>query len=583
MLSQASRDLIRYFVEAYPWRTALMVALLVVSGMAEGLGFFSLLPALEFVAGGGGAEPSVITQGFANVLGRVGIPLTLGSMLALVAVSITLKSTFLWLGMRQVGYTVAHVATELRLKLLRAIMHASWTHFTSQPTGHYSSAVAQDAHRASWAYRAACEAAGGLIRIAAYLSVAFIFSWKVSLAALAVSGFVLFVFRRFVALGREAGQQQVRVMRSLTKGLTEALPGIKPIKAMGREGLLLPLLERDAELLNQAQRKEVLASESLKSLREPVIVATICAGLYAVVEFASEPFASVMVLVLLFYRIVGTVNVLQLNAQAIAVGEEAFQSITEDIRRAEANRESKVGEERPPPLEVGIEFKGICKRYGSHLILDGVSFEIPAHQITALVGPSGAGKTTILDMLARLHEPTAGEILVDGIPLGHLDTERWRQGIGYVPQDVGLVHGSIMDNVTLGDEALTREQVEEALRRAGAWSFVSAHPDGLDRSVGEAGSMISGGQRQRILIARALVGKPRLLLLDEATTALDPATEAELCANLRSLSRRVTIVAVSHQRALQDLADQVLTVEDGLVSRAKVNESCRSLAADPVR
>ena len=566
MISKASTELIAYFVRAHRGRTAAMVLLLVFSGLAEGLGFLSLFPALEFVAGVDGAEASPVTEGFATMLSRLGIALTLGTMLFLVAMSIALKSTFLWLAMRQVGYTVSHVAMQLRLQLIRALMHASWGHFTSQPTGFYAFSISEEAHRASWAYRAACEAAGGVIRIAAYLMVAFTFSRSVALSALIVSALVLFLFKSFVSMGREAGYQQVAVMRSLTKRITEALPGIKSVKAMGRERFLLPMLEGDAQALNRAQRMEVLASESLKSVREPVIVAAICAGLYAVVPITSEPFAGVMVLVLLFYRIVGTVNVLQLNAQAVAIGEEAFRSIRDHIELAERNRETTAGTRAPPALDESVTFDNVKVCYTEASVLDSVTFRLPARSLTVLVGPSGSGKTTILDLIARLREPSGGKILVDGIPLDELDVAEGRRHIGYVPQDVSLFYGSILDNVTLGDDSLTRAAVERALRDAGAWEFVAASREGMNRIVGEGGSMVSGGQRQRILMARALVGSPKLLLLDEATTALDPKTEAQLCVNLRALSKKVMVVAVSHQAALRDVAEQVFDVANGSVA-----------------
>jgi ATP-binding cassette subfamily C protein len=144
--------------------------------------------------------------------------------------------------------------------------------------------------------------------------------------------------------------------------------------------------------------------------------------------------------------------------------------------------------------------------------------------------------------------------------------EEWRGGIGYVPQDMVLFHNSIYENVTLGNHDISREEVRQALEDADAWDFVSRHPEGMDRTVGESGAMLSGGQRQRIAIARALVGSPRLLILDEATTALDPETEAEICETLEDLGRKVTIIAVSHQPALRDVADRVYEVDRGTVS-----------------
>ena len=217
-------------------------------------------------------------------------------------------------------------------------------------------------------------------------------------------------------------------------------------------------------------------------------------------------------------------------------------------------------------LDQSIEFESVSFAYGEHRILDKVSFSIPAGVITCLVGDSGSGKTTIADLVIGLIQPEAGVIRVDGHDLNALDVHAWRHSIGYVPQENLLLHDSILHNVALGDPSLKREDAETALKLAGAWDFVSRLPDGIDSVVGERGTLLSGGQRQRVMIARALAHHPKLLILDEATSALDPATEAGICATLRSLRGQLTILAVSHQSAMADIADEVYRVEAGTLA-----------------
>ena len=198
-------------------------------------------------------------------------------------------------------------------------------------------------------------------------------------------------------------------------------------------------------------------------------------------------------------------------------------------------------------------------------ILDSVSIEIPAGCVTVLMGPSGAGKTTIADIILGLYQPDRGRVLLDGVPLEEIDLRSWRRSVGYVPQELILFHDSICANVALGDSSIGEAEVRRALELAGAWEFVQALPEGVWTGVGPGGARLSGGQRQRIAIARAMVGHPKLLILDEVTSALDPETERQICANVRQLAGQTTVLAITHRPALLEIADRRYRVEAGQV------------------
>jgi ATP-binding cassette subfamily C protein len=201
--------------------------------------------------------------------------------------------------------------------------------------------------------------------------------------------------------------------------------------------------------------------------------------------------------------------------------------------------------------------------YPGRPVFDELSLTIPRGSFVALSGVSGAGKTTIVDLLVGLRQPGHGRIMIDDVSLSDVNMREWRRAVGYVPQEMLLFNDTIRHNVTLGDETIGEEQLERALRSAGAWEFVRERSQGWDTMVGNSGSQLSGGQRQRLAIARALVRSPKLLVLDEATTALDPESEAAICATLEQLRGTVTIVAISHQPMLRDAADIVYHVSGG--------------------
>ncbi len=167
--------------------------------------------------------------------------------------------------------------------------------------------------------------------------------------------------------------------------------------------------------------------------------------------------------------------------------------------------------------------------------------------------------------MTGLLRPQQGEVWIDDVPLAQVNLKSWRRMIGYIPQETILLHDTVLNNVTLGDPGLSEAAAQEALRAAGAWEFVNAMPLSMQSMVGERGGKLSGGQRQRIAIARALVHKPKLLILDEATSGLDPASEAAVCDTLQQLRGELTILAISHQSALVKIADKAYRIQDGKI------------------
>ena len=574
---EGSLGLAYHFASAYLGRTLLLVGLLVLSGLAEGVGVATMLPLLEIAGGADASSQSALSRLVGDGLHAVGLQPTLGVLLGLIVIGMTLKAGFHLLAMKQVGYTVARVSTDLRLKLLNALFRTRWGYFVSQPSGRFANAVAGEADRAAGAYRSVCSVIATTIQAGIYGVLAVFVSWRIALFGIVAGLAVVLVLSRLVSVAREAGRAQTTITSSLISHLTDVLQGIKPIKAMGREDYLRPLLEHETHGINRAKEKQVLASEALKAAQEPILVVLLAVALFVALTVTNQSFASVLVTGFLFYRLAGRISVTQMEFQSIAIGESAFWSMQDGIEEAERQREQTRGGVEPPQLARELRLEDVRFSYGQKAVLEGISVSIPAGSFSAIIGPSGAGKTTIVDLVVGLYRPDSGRVLVDGIDLTEVDLDLWRRQIGYVPQEMFLFHDTVLENVTLGDPALPREQVETALRASGAWDFVAELPEGLETILGERGTRLSGGQRQRVAIARALVSAPRLLVLDEVTTSLDPATEREILATLRKLDG-VTVLAISHQPALREAADVVFEIRDGRIREVERVEA-DSLAA----
>jgi ATP-binding cassette subfamily C protein len=545
-----------------------MLMALLLAGVAEGVGLSALLPLISVAMGSQpGAEPgaSVSHSGVERVvteyLSALGLTPTLGVLLVVIVVAIVMKSGLVLLAKKQVGYTVAGVATDLRLSLIRALLVARWEYFLRQPIGVLANSMATEAVRTSSAYLHGALMSALVVEALVYTGVALAISWKATLVSLAVGLIMAYMLKRLVGKARRAGVRQTDLLKSLITHLTDTLISIKPLKAMARESRADTLLAKNTNRLNRALQKQVLSKEVLKAVQEPLFVAFLAIGLYVVSVYLRFPLATVMVLVFLLSRIVKRVNKVQEEYQEMVILESAYWSLKDTIREAERAREPTLGSE-VPSLDHAIRLDRVSFTYEEEWVLRDASLSFPSGLLTAIVGPSGVGKTTIADLVTGLIRPQQGEVWVDDLPLRQMDVTSWRKMIGYVPQDTLLLHDSVLINVTLGDPDLSSADAERALRAAGAWEFVAEMPEGIYSTVGERGSMLSGGQRQRIAIARALVHKPKLLILDEPTSALDPESELAICETLQQLTGRYTILAISHRATLMSAADRAYQLQD---------------------
>ena len=563
--------LLKTFARSYPMQSAIMLVALLVAGLVEGISLTALLPLLSRVlekteSPGDVASASDDDSGVGDTLlsgiEAVGLSPSVELLLLVIVAGAVIKGVLILLAKKRVGYIVAQVTTDLRLSMLRAMLASRWEYFLHQPLGQLTNSMSIEAVRAANAYLHGATLMSLLIQAMVYVIIATLLMWQAALFSFLMGLLIYLALNRLVKMARKAGKRQTTFTRMMIARLTDTLLSVKPLKSMGREGLVDTVLVSETKNINRALRREVVSTEFLSAAQEVMFALVLVIGIYVTLVKWELPIATVMVLGFLLSRILKRTGQVQRSFQKMAICESAYWSIQKTINKAERARED-LGGENTPTLEQGIELHEVSFSYDDKKILDQINLSIPAGSFTAIIGPSGSGKTTSLDLIIGLLQPVSGTVLVDAVPLMELDLHQWRRTIGYVPQEAVLLHDSVLNNVSLGDTGISETDVISALREAGAWEFVEQLPEGIHNVVGERGGKLSGGQRQRIMIARALVHRPQLLILDEATSALDPQSEAAICDTLRKLRGAHTILAISHQPALLDAAERAYRLEDG--------------------
>jgi len=369
---------------------------------------------------------------------------------------------------------------------------------------------------------------------------------------------------------RSHAQARARERGEITATITERLGAIRLIRAYGEEQRESSRFRAQAE----RYRKRVIRTQRFSSLTSPLteifsgflVILIIWAGTKPGLVGLASALAPEAIIVFLMaaLKLSSPLKTIASFPAAMAVTLASAERVFDLLDQPPA--ELEVPGEETARFDREIVFDKVSFRYRSgDLVLNEVSFRMPRGKIVALVGPSGAGKTTAADLLPRFHDPTSGQILMDGAPLTKLTRRSLRALMGIVSQETVLLNDTVLANIAYGSPGATREQVEAAAKAANAAGFITALPSGYDTMLGERGTRLSGGQRQRIAIARALLRDPPILILDEATSALDTESERLVQQAIERLMHHRTVLVIAHRLATVRDADEIVVLDAGRV------------------
>jgi ATP-binding cassette, subfamily C, bacterial len=556
------RQIFKIFFTAEKTRPWLVLFCLLLGGFAEALGIGTLLPLATAILDPSKGAPSIFEQAVQDGFSKLGIIPNFVNMITLIVAIMFVRSSLLFAAMSYAGVTAARVSIYFRRSIIKSVFDAQWRYYADQSAGRLATTLGNDASRAGEAYVTFATAAACAVQIIAYATVALMINWRVAVAGILGGALLALMSQQLVKIAKSAGFKMVDRIGLMTSDTIDMLHNIKALKSMNRYESLIQHLDQVLRRLKKSLYAQSLSRYGLVYGNDFLVSLMVGIGAYFAYTFGGIALPELMVFGILFFQVVSYASKLQKQIQSAAIYQGAYVRVSEVLEQSRGQKEIISGTTLPS-LGKGISMRDVHFSHGDAKVLNGLSMDIPVNTITVIQGPSGAGKTTLLDLLIGFHRPQSGTIKLGLTDLADIDLQSWRSQIGYVPQELSLFHDTVTSNITLYDQSISDEAVEEAIQLAGVAAFLDKLPRGLDTDVGEFGGKLSGGQRQRISLARALVTNPKLLILDEVTSALDPDTEAAIVKNIAELRGRYTIIAITHRPAWTRIADKLYTLKDG--------------------
>ena len=494
----------------------------------------------------------------------VGITLT-GLVIAILILTLVRGVVLIaqiWIG----AMYVARYEVDLKRRAYASIMNARWPFFMQQRTGELSNILALETSRAGQAFGALSSSFGAILNVLVYVAIAVAVSWQLTLAVVAATGTVVILLMGLTRLARLLGTGATEANNHLLSEISEGFGLAKTIKSQGMESDMERRFNPIADLRARFDARIGLNAGMFFAVGEIAFILFLLGGLLLGIEVLNQPTSTVALFTILFFRLFQRARMFQQGILRYATYFPGAEAVDRVIQGAEGATES-AGGKIFESLEEGVALRHVNYSYVPGTpILDDISLEIPARSMAAFVGPSGVGKTTVLDIVIGLLRSDSGDVFVDGEPLSAYNMSSWRSRIAYVAQDTVLFHDTVAANIGWGKSGATAAEIIAAAKMANADEFISQLPAGYDTVVGDRGARISGGQRQRIALARALIRKPELLILDEATSELDTNSENLIRESLGAIHSETTIMIVAHRYSTIAAADAIYVIEDGRVT-----------------
>ena len=570
------KDFFALFIRAfgaYKSHIVVLTFLGFVSGLLGGIGINTLIPFFSFIVDSEAdiSDPisKFIQQGFLFL----GVDFSLKFLLAFIVLVFTVKAVILVIFSYITVRITAEYEEKTRSSLFRIVLKTKWGHLLKQRLGHLETVLITNVQYSQNVFTQISSSIMVLTNLIMYTVIAVAISWKITLITFGLGGFAFIFIKPLITRLRAMAHEQERINRDVAHHINENVLGMKAIKIFNVGEIVSRTAEGFFRRIRGLKVRTNILNNVTSIFWEPVSVVFIAFVFAISFKTAGFNFAALIAVVYLIKQIFQYLNQLQTMIIGLNTTTPYLRSLVQYSEEAKREKEISTGT-KPFVLEKELAFENASFAYESgKSVVKNLDFSIKKGEMVGIIGPSGAGKTTLVDLLLRLFSPQEGKITVDGVSLQEIDLNEWRRNIGYVSQDIFLINDSIRNNIRFYDEVVTEADIEEAAKMADIYDFIVSLPNGFDTSVGERGVLLSGGQKQRIAIARALARKPKILILDEATSSLDNESEVKIQKVIVNLKGRHTVVAIAHRLSTIENSDLIMVLRNGRVEEQGKPES----------
>lgn len=480
-----------------------------------------------------------------------------------------LRSTFAYLGPVYAKLTDASFADRLRKSIFEQLISLNLGYYSQTRSGDLINCLNNEIATIQRGFGAASAFAIRGSTLLVYIVAMFLISWQLSIASLLLFGMLSVMISSFVVRVREASFPVSQAGADFTSTGIELISAMRTIQTSSTQDFERARFYRISEKVKAVLFRLNKAVDLIRPLAEAIsttiLICVIVSAFNIFVVSGQLQTASLLTFMFVLFRMMPLIE--QVNGLRVELGSYGGSiDKIKQVLKVEDKLYLKNGDLEFKQLQNAIEFINVDFSYTSEqLILENINLSIKCGETTALVGTSGAGKTTLVDLVPRLYDCTQGTILVDGINIKSLDIASLRCKMAIVSQDTFIFNTSVRENIAYGLGVVDEEHLRLVSRQANALDFILEMPDGFDTKLGDRGVRLSGGQRQRIAIARALLRKPEILILDEATSALDSVTERLIQEALEELSKGCTVIVIAHRLSTIVRADKVVVLEKGKI------------------